>query len=523
MEYAIAVIDIGMTNKKVAIYDDSLRQLDAKYRVFEPKMVSGLSCHDLEAMEEWFIAELAAFAGKYPVRALAVTAHGATFVCVGADGKPAVPCVYYTHEPGEDFHRRFYERFGKPEALQSRTGTPAFKAMINPAKGLFFSQEKFGDEFKKLTAVLPYPQYWSYRFTGKMGIESTYMGNHTYLWDQVDNTFSTVARDLGVAALIPGALHKSWDVLGTISGEFAAKTGLPKETIVTMGIHDSNAALLPHFARKGERGFILNSTGTWCVIMNPVAQYGFAPDELGKVVLFNISAFGTPIKTAIFLGGLEFETWSALFMKRYGRADVPGWDEALYRSILKEKRLFLLPELTPGSGQFPLSRARIVEDGKSYYFDARDLELSISDYGISDHENSDHIKSDYPKSVYNGSDYERLIATLRLSLVMQTLTALERAGIESSDVYTEGGFRKDESYNHLLASALPDNRVFLTDINEATALGAAMTAKIALGGKSLKDLAADFEIDYREQEKGSFPEMEAYREAWLAETGKGIV
>jgi sugar (pentulose or hexulose) kinase len=508
MEYALAVIDIGMTNKKVAVYDDSLRQIDAKYRVFEPKTINGLPCHDLQAMEEWFIAELAGFAGKYPIKALTVTAHGATFVCVNQDGKPAVPCVYYTHEPGEDFHRRFYARFGKPEALQTRTGTPAFKAMINPAKGLFFAQEKFGEEFKNVSAVLPYPQYWSYRFTGKMGIETTYMGNHTYLWDQVDNTFSSVARDLGVASLIPCVLHKSWDIIGTISGDVAARTGLPKETIVTMGIHDSNAALLPHFARKGERGFILNSTGTWCVIMNPVTQYGFAPDELGKVVLFNISAFGTPIKTAIFLGGLEFESWSGIFMKLHGRKDIPGWDEGLYRSILKERRLFLLPELTPGSGQFPNSRGRIVDDGKIFYFDAQDSTFFSHNYEISDHKSSDHKKS----------DYERLIAALRLSLVMQTLTALERAGIEKGcDVYIEGGFRKDESYSRLLSSALPDNRVFLTDISEATALGAAMTAKIALSRKPLKDLAVDFEIDYREQEKSGFSELTAYREAWLAE------
>jgi len=507
MEYAIAVIDIGMTNKKVAVYDDSLRQLNATYRVFEPKTVDGLPCHDLEAMEEWFIAELAGFAGKYPIKAIAVTAHGATFVCVGKDGKAAVPCVLYTHEPGEDFHRRFYERFGKAEELQARTGTPAFKAMINPAKGLFFAQGEFGEEFKNVSAVLPYPQYWSFRLTGKMGIETTYMGNHTYLWDQVDNTYSTVAHDLGIASLIPPTLHKSWDIIGTISGELAAKTGLPKETIVTMGIHDSNAALLPHFAKKGERGFILNSTGTWCVIMNPVAQYGFAPDELGKVVLFNISAFGTPIKTAIFLGGLEFESWSGLFTKQYGCKEVPGWDEELYRSILREKGFFLLPEITQGSGQFPNSRARIVEDGHSSYFKTMNsLRSRCFNVKISDQQRL---------------DYERLIAALRISLVMQTLTALERAGIEKGhEVYIEGGFRKDESYSRLLASALPDNRVFLTDISEATALGAAMTAKIALGGKSLKDLASDFEVDYREQEKGPFPELGAYREAWLAEAGK---
>lgn len=500
MEYAIAVIDIGMTNKKIAVYDDSLRQLDARYRNFKPKMVKGLETHDLEAMEEWFTGELKDLAKKYPVKALAVSVHGATFVCLGKDGNPVVPCVFYTHEPGDDFYRRFYERFGNAEDLQLRTGTPAFRAMINPAKGLFFAQEQFREEFKQVTSILPYNQYWGFRFTGKAGVETTYMGNHTYLWDQIDNKLSSAAHDLEIAPLLPNELRKPWDVLGKISADFAAKTGLPEETIVTMGIHDSNSAMLPHFAKKGEKGFILNSTGTWCVIMNPVEKYGFAGDELGKVVFFNISAFGTPIKTAIFLGGQEFETWSGLFMNLYNRKDMPVWDEDLYRSILKEKRLFLMPELTQGSGQFPSSKARIVLDGKNYYFD----EVSHADAAL-----------------LSSIRYEEAFAALRISLVMQTLTALERAGIEKGyEVYTEGGFRKDESYSVLLASALPENKVFLTDIAEAAALGAAMTAKMALTGKSLKDLAGDFEISYREQSKKDFPELGSYREAWLAEAEK---
>jgi sugar (pentulose or hexulose) kinase len=490
-EYAAAVIDIGMTNKKVAVYDGNLRPLDAKYRSFAPKMVNGLETHDLEAMEEWFIDVLKSFAAQYPLKAIAISAHGATFVCVGKDGKPAIPCVYYTHEPGEDFHRRFYERFGDAQELQAQTGTPAFKAMINPAKGIFFAREQFGEAFNNVVSVLPYPQYWGFRFTGKMGVESTYMGNHTYLWDQLDNRLSTVAQKLEIASLIPDKLYKSWDTLGTISTEFAAQTGLPADTIVTMGIHDSNSAMLPHFAQKGERGFILNSTGTWCVIMNPVEKYGFAPDELGKVVFFNISAFGTPIKTAIFLGGQEFETWTGLFKKLHGCANIPGWDEELYRRILKEKRLFLLPELTPGSGQFPACRARITEDGKDYFFDTADMHKC-------------------------SAGYEELFAVLRISLVMQTLTALERTGIEKGhEVYTEGGFRKDESYSRLLASALADNKVYLTNAAEAAALGAAMTAKMALTGKSLKDLAGDFEIDYKEVEKSSIPELFSYRDAWM--------
>ncbi|MDR1318758.1 MAG: carbohydrate kinase [Treponema sp.] len=513
MEYAIAVIDIGMTNKKAAVYDDTLRQLDAKYRNFEPKIIDGLPAHDLDAMEEWFTGALKEFAARYPVKAVAVSTHGATFVCLGKDGKPALPCLYYTHEPGDDFYDRFYRRFGGPEALQERTGTPAFRAMINPAKGIFLAQEQFPGAFKNVTAVLPYPQYWGFRFTGKMGTESTYMGNHTYLWDQIENTLSPVARDLGIASLIPvrpavpgsrSGLSNSWDVLGTATDEFAEKTGLSKDTIVTMGIHDSNSALLPHFAKKGEHGFILNSTGTWCVIMNPVEKYGFAPGDLGKVVFFNISAFGTPVKTAIFLGGQEFETWSKLIAAYHGRKDLPGWDEALYRSILAEKRLFLLPELRPGSGQFPASKARIVEDGKAYSF--KDIKNAVKNAG---------------KTPSCFADYRTAFAILRISLVMQTLTALERTGLEKGrDVYTEGGFRRDESYNRLLSSALKDNGAFLTDIAEAAALGAAMTAKMALSGKALTGLAGDFEITYREQQKSDIPELFSYREAWLAEVEK---
>jgi len=505
MQYAIAVIDIGMTNKKIAVYDDSLKQLDVQYRFFEPLIINDLECHDLDSMENWFIETLKFFANNYPIKALAVSAHGATFVCVGENGKNAVPCVYYTHEPGEDFYRRFYEHFGNAEELQTRTGTPAFKAMINPAKGIFFAQEQFGEMFKHVKSILPYSQYWGFRFTGKIGVENTYMGNHTYLWDQADNCLSSVTEKLGIAPLIPDTLHNSWDILGIVSPDFAAKTGLSKDTIVTMGIHDSNSALLPHFAKKGKKGFILNSTGTWCVVMNPVEKYGFAPEELGRVVFFNISAFGTPIKTAIFLGGLEFETWSNLIMIHHGRNDFPGWNEELYRSVLKEKKVFLLPELTQGSGQFPLSRARIVEDGKNYYF--VDLEKSAA------------LETSLWEPPCFG-DYEKLFAVLRISLVMQTLTALERTGIDNAcEVYTEGGFRKDESYFNLLSSALV-NKVFLTDVSEAAALGAAMTAKMALSGKSLDDLSEDFEISYIEQGKLSFPELDGYRAAWLAEAGK---
>jgi sugar (pentulose or hexulose) kinase len=453
-------------------------------------------------MEEWFLEELGRAGKQFPVKAIAVSTHGATFVCLGRDGKAALPCVYYTHEPalcegGKDFHRRFYGRFGSAIELQARTGTPALEAMINPAKGIFFAQERFPELFKNVTSILPYPQYWGFRLTGKAGVESTYMGCHTYLWDQIDHCLSRVARDMRIAPLLPGKLNKPWDTLGTIRGEVAERTGLSPNIIVTMGIHDSNASLLPHFAKKGESGFALNSTGTWCVMMNPVQQYGFAREELGKVVFFNISAFGTPVKTAIFLGGQEFETWSKLLMTAHKRDDFPPYDEDRYRKILRDADCFLLPELVAGSGQFPGSKPRIVEQGKIWAFE--DIAGGVS----------------LPPCF---SDYEQGFAVLRVSLVMQSLVALERTGLQpGAEIVTEGGFRKNEAYNRLLSAAFKNNRVYLTGIAEATALGAAMTAKMALTGKGIAELAGDFAVDYHEVEKSDIPELFSYRKAWMEE------
>jgi sugar (pentulose or hexulose) kinase len=113
------------------------------------------------------------------------------------------------------------------------------------------------------------------------------------------------------------------------------------------------------------------------------------------------------------------------------------------------------------------------------------------------------------------ADYERGFALLRISLVMQSLTALERTGLgPDAEIITEGGFRHNETYNRLLSSAFPENKVYLTGIPEATALGAAMTAKMALTGKGLAELAGDFEVDYQEVEKSDIPELFSYRSAW---------
>jgi sugar (pentulose or hexulose) kinase len=497
MRYAIAVFDIGMTNKKVAVYDDRLKALDSLSRRFEPLMVEGIETHDLKGIRAWLVETLRGFAARYPIRAISISAHGASFVCLDAPGEPCVPCVFYTHEPGPDFHQRFYALAGERSALQEATGTPDFSALINPAKGILFARERFAEEFASTADILLFPQYFGHFLTGKKGAEPTYVGCHTYLWDWRSGDWSGVADRLGVRGMLPPRIAESWKTLGTLKPEIAEATGLGGDTIVTMGIHDSNASLLPYLSGGGKGDFILNSTGTWCVAMHPGARYGFAKDEIGKVVFFNRAATLQPVKTAIFLGGLEHERWSAAIEAASGSGGALSYSPEAIARLAARADCFILPEVVPGSGQFPGSAARAEgPDGSSLLED---------------------IRSGAATAPAFLADAPRAYAALALSLALQTMVALERVGMgPDTEIFVEGGFRKNEAYLRLLADFCSPSTVFVTSIEEASSLGAAMLAKMALDGCGLEELRDEATVEKTPVLGTGIGSLPEYRKAWQA-------
>ncbi len=501
MNYAIAVIDIGMTNKKIAIYDEKLQQLDAVYKHFdpihvqEPKTGTTVEAHDLEGMEEWFLAGLTEFAKKYPIKALAVSTHGATFVCIDENGKACVPCVYYTHEPGEEFQKSFYKTCGSRDSLQKTTFTPAFGAMINPAKGIAYLQQAFPGHFEKTKTILYYPQYWGFLLTGATGVEPTCAGCHTYLWDHKNSDWSAVVDKLKVRRLLPTSYKNTYEILGKLNPHIAKKTGLSPNTIVTMGIHDSNASLLPYLSNKDKGDFVLNSTGTWCVCMHPQEKLSFEEEDIGKIVFFNLSALRKPVKTSIFVGGLELDVYVSLYKKINNTEEFPSFSYDTVNAVLSENDTFMIPEVLPNSGQFAGSKPGIWEKGTFY-----PLEDIQSGKAI-------------PQIMYKE---QRFFSVLDLSLAFQTEVALKRSGLQpGTNVFTEGGFRQNKLYNALLATILHGNPVYLTSMKEATAVGAAMTAGMALTGKSLEEFASSVKIEYIPVDMAPIQKIDSYKRRWL--------
>lgn len=491
-EYHIAVFDIGKTNKKLVIYDADLNIQHIEKTKIEEYSIDDINYDDISGIERWILGALKKNASRFNIKVISISAHGATFTCIGENGELVVPELSYTTDPGEDFHTRFFDEMGARETLQQKTCTPDFNLLLNVAKGIKFAQTRFPDLFKKVKYILNYPQYFSYRLTGNATADPTYVGCHTYLWDFHRNSWSDMVDNLDIRPKLPLHLLKPWEPAGNITNHVASMTGLAKDTIVTTGIHDSNASLLPHLISSSGEEFILNSTGTWCVIMHEQDNILFNPDELGKVVFYNLSAFGKPVKTAIFMGGLEYEAYDNIFQKR--NSQIP-FNATLIQEIIERKELFILPGITKGTGQFPDSDPRVIEGGNVYRFE--DILSGHRRPGFFD-------------------DVNKAYAVLNLSLAVQTVKSLVRVDMRNGlPIFIEGGFSDNMAYNSLLSSFYPGSKVFLTNLREATACGAALLGKAAVENKHPMEFTSLLHIEKTLIEGVNFSGLEEYARAFL--------
>ena len=84
---------------------------------------------------------------------------------------------------------------------------------------------------------------------------------------------------------------------------------------------------------------------------------------------------------------------------------------------------------------------------------------------------------------------------LDLSLAIQSRVALlATTARPNPTVFIEGGFRNNKPYVALLAALLGGSKVFLSDLAEATAFGAAITAKCAVEHCRPAEVAPTFTI-----------------------------
>ncbi|TMH01732.1 MAG: hypothetical protein E6H67_16545 [Betaproteobacteria bacterium] len=131
-----------------------------------------------------------------------------------------------------------------------------------------------------------------------------------------------------------------------------ATTGLNPDCQIICGIHDSSASYLSHLCRRREGDpFGVISSGTWTIAMASEPDLRKLRQE--RDMLANIDAFGSPVATARFMGGREYQSV-------VGERDMESTPTAgSLRSVL-DQRAMALPSFVRGGGPFPRNEGKII-------------------------------------------------------------------------------------------------------------------------------------------------------------------
>lgn len=337
---AIAVIDIGKSNAKLALVDHESRQVRDARTTPNTIATNGPYPHyDVDGLWAWIKGGLAAFNATAEIDTISVTTHGACFVLLAGD-RLAMPVLDYEYTALDDIASEYRAVRG----AFSETLSPDLPNGLNVGHQIFWQSRRFPDAFQRVDAILPYPQYWVWRLTGVKASEATSLGCHTDLWNPRAGSFSAMAVTQGWDRLFPPPV-RPWEVLGTLLPAIAAETGLSSECRVVAGIHDSNASLLPHLLTRS-RPFAVASTGTWMVVF----AVGGSLDGLDETrdCLANVDAFGNPVPSARFMAGREYEIIA-------GSAAEPT--SADIERVVRDGAM-ALPTFAPGTGPFQAGAGR---------------------------------------------------------------------------------------------------------------------------------------------------------------------
>jgi L-fuculokinase len=255
---------------------------------------------DVRAIEQWLITALRESPHRERIRCIVPVAHGAAAVLL--DRSHALVTA-------PDYEDACYESVNDAYRVQrdayASSYSPDLPLGLNLGRQLFYLQQTQPQLFSRVAHVLLYPQFWAWRLSGVMASEVTSLGCHSDLWLPKHMSFSHLAVARGWSKLFPPRKFAN-ELLGPITPEIAAATGLDAQCQVACGIHDSNASYLKFLiGRDRDEPFTVVSSGTWTIVMaNRAELEGLRED---RDMLANVDAFGSPVATARFMGGREYE------------------------------------------------------------------------------------------------------------------------------------------------------------------------------------------------------------------------
>jgi sugar (pentulose or hexulose) kinase len=399
----IAIFDIGKTNKKLLLFNERYQLVWERSSQFDEIVdEDGFPCEDLEALTNWVLVSIEKLLAdeQFLIKAINFSAYGASFVYIDKDGNTVAPLYNYLKPFPSELSKKFYIDYGGEQKISKKTASPVL-GNLNSGMQLYRMKHQLPGTYQNIETALHLPQFLSYLLTGNCYSDDTSIGCHTQLWDFIKNDYHNWVIEEGIDGKL--APIKQCE---TVGGYFN------KWIPVGVGIHDSSAALIPYLSSFTEP-FILLSTGTWCISLNPFNQSELTEEELNQDCLCYISFKGKPVKASRLFAGNEHEQGIKKLADQFNK---------------------------------PLNYYSTV---------AYDASLIMGN---------------------NVETYESAYHHLMASIIRQQVvsTNLVLAGTHVRKIFVDGGFSRNPIYMQLMANNFPGIEIYAANIPQASALGAAL-------------------------------------------------
>lgn len=426
----LLVFDAGKTNKKLLLFDEAYRIVYEESMQFaETRDEDGDACEDVAALAAWVKERLAAICAmdEYDVLGVNISAYGASLVHVDSQGEVIAPLYNYLKPYPKALSSRFYAQYGGEDNVALQTASPVLGS-LNAGMQLFRLKHTQPAVYEQVHFSLHLPQFLSFLVSGRACSDITSVGCHTQLWDFERNAYHAWVAAEGISRVLAPMVPA--DAVMPVRG-------YGHSFVVGPGLHDSSAALIPYL-RSFDEPFILLSTGTWCISLNPFNHTPLTVHELQCDCLCYLNYQGTPVKASRLFAGFVHEEQVKRLASHYGTGDEHyrdvAWSPDLVRAVSTPEDLV----------------QTIEGDANEIVFKSRDLAV-------------------YP--TYEAAYHRLMLDIIRCQV---TSTRLVMHNSETRRIFVDGGFSKNSVFMYALASALPEVEVYGASVAQATAIGAAL-------------------------------------------------
>lgn len=428
----IAIFDIGKTNKKLLLFDRNYKIVFETSRQFdEVRDDDGDLCEDLRSLKSFVLNSLNDIIvdERFDLRAVNFSAYGASFVYLDSMCREVGFLYNYLKDYPPELRRQFYNSYGGEDTFSLQCASPVLGS-LNSGMQLYLIKYDKPELYEKVKYALHLPQYLSFLVTHTFCSEMTSIGCHTNLWNFQANAYHSWLDAEGILKKLP-PVESSDKIFNVRYGK--------GELISGIGLHDSSSALIPYLLTFPEP-FVLISTGTWNISLNPFNQHPLTAHELESDCLYYISYRGRPVKASRIFAGFKHDEQARRISRFFKKPDNYFRQVKFDPAIVKKLKICAATRLGERSG--------VISNG--FLFGARDLS------------NFDNYEE----------AYHRLMADIVTWQCRSTEFVLVGTGVKN--IFVDGGFSRNEIYMKLLAMAMPDMRILGATVSEASALGAAL-------------------------------------------------